>query len=135
MRIGILSDTHGNVRRTLRAIAALKPFAPVHIIHCGDIGSQAVLDELAAGFADPPVPITCVLGNVDEWEQALSAPLPHLKIRGGFADVEIDGRRIAVTHGHRALSLDEAIASQRYDYVFTGHTNQRADELDRRTRA
>lgn len=134
MNIGILSDTHGNVSRTRRAIALLKNFAPVHIIHCGDIESQHVLTELAVGFPDPDTTVTCVLGNVDGPACDWIDPLPHIRVAGRKAELEIDGVKIAVIHGDDSRALTSSIESQNYDYIFTGHTHERDDEKKGRTR-
>jgi len=132
--IGIMSDSHGDVKRTVKAIAAIKPYAPVHIIHCGDIGSQSVLIELATGFLEPPIPITCVLGNVDMWEKDLTTPWPHVQVCGRFTRLELGGKLIAVIHGDNERQLFEAVRSQTFDYIFTGHTHERADDVEGKTR-
>jgi putative phosphoesterase len=134
MIIGILSDTHGNLKRTIDAIKLLKEHTPAHIIHCGDIGSQAVLDTLAAEFAETGTHITCVPGNVDGWEGSLHAPMPHLKLAASAAQLHLDGKEICVMHGHESTRLSSIIASGAYDLVFTGHTHQRADGKIGRTR-
>lgn len=134
MNIGILSDTHGNVRRTIKAITKLKDFAPAHIIHCGDIETQDVLTELAVGFPDPDTPVTCVLGNVDGAPGKWIEPLPHIRIAGRKAELEIDGIKIAVIHGDDSRALKACIEGQQYDYIFTGHTHERDDEQRGRTR-
>jgi putative phosphoesterase len=134
MNIGILSDSHGNIARTRAAIAALKPYAPVHVIHCGDIGTNAVLDELAAGFAEPEVPVTCVLGNVDSWEGDLFSPVSFVRIEGRLAKLELGGKKIAVIHGDESVRLRALITNQTFDFIFTGHTHLRSDERQGRTR-
>ncbi len=128
-----MSDTHGDVKRTAKAIDALRKFNPAHVIHCGDIGSDGVLTELAAGFADPEVPVTCVLGNVDGY-QDLFSPAPHIQVAGRFATLDLDGRKIAVVHGDDYRRLIGAMQSGAYDYIFTGHTHERADDQEGRTR-
>ncbi|HMP91090.1 MAG TPA: YfcE family phosphodiesterase [Kiritimatiellia bacterium] len=134
MIIGILSDTHGNVKRASQAIKAMKPHSPAHIIHCGDIGSESVITELAAGCMNPQIPVTCVLGNVDVYNHEIVSSWPHVRIEGRFAQLELDGNKIAVVHGDDFLRLRGAIERGQFDYVFTGHTHMRADELEGRTR-
>ena len=134
MIIGIMSDTHGDVRRTAKVIAAMKSFHPAHIVHCGDIGSYAVLTELAAGFIHPETPVTCVLGNVDIYNDDLMSSWPHIRIEGRRAQLELDGKKIAVIHGDDYVRLRGAIESGEFDYVFTGHTHTRSDEKEGRTR-
>lgn len=134
MIIGLLSDTHSNLKRTARAVAALKSLRVEQVIHCGDIGSSLVLTELAAGFSDPDIPVTCVLGNVDGWDDDLYSPVNHVQIAGRFAAMELAGRKIAVLHGDDAGRLNACTRSGEYDYIFTGHTHVRADEHYGKTR-
>src|SRR5687768_7396144 len=77
--IGVISDTHGLLRP--EALAQLRGVH--HIVHAGDIGSDAILTALRA-----IAPVTAVRGNNDrgEWARAL----PH------SATLEIEGRRIHV---------------------------------------
>ncbi|HMO51731.1 MAG TPA: metallophosphoesterase family protein [Kiritimatiellia bacterium] len=134
MIIGILSDTHGDVRRTAKAIALLKAHQPEHILHCGDLGSFDVLAELAAGFMEPRIPVTCVLGNVDNGNDDLMSPWPHVRIEGRFARLTLGGKRIALIHGDDFLRLRQACESGDYDMVCTGHTHQREDSRHGQTR-
>jgi len=134
MIIGLISDTHSNVKRTARAVRALKSHQIAEVIHCGDIGNSLVLTELAAGFSDPDIPVTCVLGNVDGWDDDLYSPVHHIQIAGRFAAMELAGRKIAVLHGDDTGRLNACIHSGEYDYIFTGHTHVRADELYGNTR-
>lgn len=58
-RLAIVSDTHGRPHPALRErLAALRPG---YILHAGDVGERAVLDELAA-----IAPVHAVRGNIDD---------------------------------------------------------------------
>ena len=82
MRIGVISDTHGLLRPEVFEV-----FREVgHILHGGDVGPAAVLDDLRT-----IAPVTAVYGNTDGWE--LRSRLPQV------ATVELDGFSIVVTHG------------------------------------
>jgi putative phosphoesterase len=82
VRLGIISDTHGLLRpEVFRAFEGVD-----HIVHGGDVGPAALLDELEA-----IAPVTAVYGNTDGWE--LRARLPQV------ATLELDGFEIVVTHG------------------------------------
>ena len=62
MLIGILSDTHDRVEAMAEAMRVLKEAGARYFIHCGDVGSERVLDYLAGepgGF---------VFGNTD-WDR------------------------------------------------------------------
>lgn len=130
MKLGILSDTHGQVRRTRAAAEQLKARGVEAVIHCGDIGSQAVLLELVEAFAPPAIPVHAVYGNVD-YDDYVGA---GIELHGRFADLELGGRRIAIVHGDDGGRLYVACTSGRYDYVFTGHTHAREDRRQGRTR-
>jgi uncharacterized protein len=82
VRLGVISDTHGQLRP-----AVFDVFREVdHILHAGDVGPAAILDELAT-----IAPVTAVYGNTDGWE--LRGKLPPV------ATVELDGFTVVVTHG------------------------------------
>ena len=126
MKIGILSDTHGEVGRSIRALELLLARNCGAIIHCGDIGSEEVWLELATLCRAHKLPLHGVLGNVDAHE-------PELReftngdgtiLWGPRAEFELDGKRIAVLHGHEEARLIAAIQSGNFDYVLTGHTHQ-----------
>src|ERR1700691_6026770 len=76
LRVGLISDTHGLLRPEARAFAG----ACDYIIHGGDIGSAAILDELSA-----LAPLIAVKGNNDR--QAWAAHLPQsemIRVGGVF---------------------------------------------------
>lgn len=130
MRIGLLSDTHGNLSRTRMAIGLLKTHGVDVVIHCGDVGSEEILDELGAGFVRQGIPVHAVLGNVDAWEPGIAGySMPGgPEVHGGIARLRLGGKEIAVLHGHEERRLLSAIESGDWDFVFTGHTHAAADE-------
>lgn len=136
MKIGILSDTHGDVGRSVRALEVLLTRGCAAIVHCGDIGSAEVLDELSALCAAHGVPLHAVLGNVDEYEPELRNPRAQdgARVWGLRAELEFDRRTFAVLHGHQPRALEEAISGGRFDFVLTGHTHTAEDRLVGATR-
>lgn len=111
MKIGILSDTHGLLRREV--FPALEGVE--HILHAGDVGDLDILVALEA-----LAPVTAVHGNTDGWE--LRNRLP------ASAAVELGGLRFAVAHGHLPAHgttrerLARAFPSA--DVVVFGHTHE-----------
>jgi putative phosphoesterase len=134
--LGILSDTHGFHQRTAHAITLLEQLGAEAFVHCGDIGGEAVLDELAGRRA------WIVPGNVDALDPALMCYAESLGLQ--IADtiplkIEIAGRAIGVYHGHepsfsrlaRAIRQGDLLAfagmTAGLDYILYGHVHKPAD--------
>ncbi|HET6228867.1 MAG TPA: metallophosphoesterase family protein [Longimicrobiaceae bacterium] len=82
MKVGVISDTHGLLRREV-----FERFADVeHILHAGDVGPAELLTELEA-----IAPVTAVWGNTDGFD--IRARVPEV------AEVTLGGVRIVVVHG------------------------------------
>lgn len=136
MILGILSDTHGFRQRTASAIALLERVGAEAFVHCGDIGGEAVLDELAGRQA------WFVPGNIDGLNPTLMHRAASLGLRIPDAiplEIEIAGRTIAVYHGHephfnrliRAIRHQDLAAfesmTRGFDYLLYGHTHVAAE--------
>jgi len=124
--IGILSDTHGRVSITRNAIRTLVARGALHLIHCGDLDTQPVLDELVGH------PASFVFGNNDYDRPTLRRYAESIGVNclGSYGVIELAGKKIAVTHGddHRVSSrLTSRGNEPGYDYLFTGHTHVRHD--------
>ena len=48
MLIGVVSDTHGRVDFARQAVRVLEGFPVKSVIHCGDIGSVAIVPKVCA---------------------------------------------------------------------------------------
>jgi len=106
--IGLISDTHGLVRPDVHtALAGVEL-----ILHAGDVGDDAVLDELAL-----IAPVRAVFGNTDAPGQ------PRLTTA---IDLEIDGISIHVSHGHEVGSPTPEKLLARYpaNVIVYGHTHK-----------
>ena len=116
MKIGIISDTHGNIPATTRASTVFVREKVKAIFHCGDIGSFDVLSELTG----LDIPIHAVMGNVDTYSSDLKFFPTDLGIQlyGRFGAIEIDGLRIALLHSDDRARYSQTISSGEYDYVF-----------------
>ena len=120
VKIGVISDTHGNQLAAKAAINIFQALEVDRIIHCGDIGSPAVIRQLA------PIPTHYVYGNTDQGSITLlqTEILSHGGFfYGDFGDVEWEGCRIAFTHGHKHHKQQKAIYSGDYDLVCLGHSH------------
>jgi uncharacterized protein len=104
--IGLVSDTHGLLRP-----AALDALQGVELIlHAGDVGGSAVISGLRA-----IAPVRAVHGNCDPRE---AYP--------GSIDIELDGIRIHVSHGHELGSPtpDRLVSRYDTDIIVYGHTHK-----------
>lgn len=136
MKIGILSDTHGDPRRTQAALDLLLAQGVQAVCHCGDIGSESVLNTMAAACLPREVPVYAVLGNVDVYQSDISA-FPNgvgITLCGRTAELEWCGRKVLVIHGDDPHPFFDLVRSQRFDYCLTGHTHLADDFVQGRTR-
>lgn len=124
MILGILSDTHGRADAAAAAIALLKARGAAMFIHCGDVGSQQVLDHFVGLRA------CFVWGNCDYDRANLERYANALGITcyGSFGDLELAGQRIALLHGDDYRLKQRILEEQRHDYLLQGHTHVAEDQ-------
>lgn len=130
MLLGILSDTHGRDDAMAEGMRLLREAGATYFIHCGDVGSLAVLDHLAG------VPSAFVFGNTDYDRPGLRRYAETIGVQcfDPYGTVELDGKRIAVTHGDDRRTLDLVLSGQEHDYLLVGHTHVRGEQRFKRTR-
>ncbi len=127
MRIGIVSDSHGNTVALRRAIEELLGRGVGAIVHCGDLGGA----ECLAALADAGVPAYAVAGNLDVSVAAMERRAGELGVVFGRDSVTVelgDAGLLVATHGNRPELLGGLISSGRYAYVCHGHTHRPRDE-------
>ena len=119
MRLGVISDTHGHVELTRPAVRMLESLDVDVVLHCGDIGSMAVV-ELFAKW-----PTHFVFGNCDDDLDTFAKQIQAAgqTCHGMFGDFELEGVRIALLHSHDHRSFRQAIDSGDYRLVCYGHTH------------
>jgi len=103
--LGVISDTHGLLRP--EALELLR--GSQAIIHAGDVGDPAILEQLSA-----IAPVTAVRGNIDT--SAWARKLPQTNV------LEIGGRSIYVLHNVDELDLDPAVAG--FAAIIFGHSHK-----------
>jgi putative phosphoesterase len=122
--VGILSDTHDRADAMAAAMNLLRGAGAEFFIHCGDVGSERVLDHLAG------LPAAFVFGNTD-WDRATLARYAQsigVACHNALADLDLGGKRFAVTHGDDFRLKQRLLTEQRHDYLLQGHTHIRADQ-------
>lgn len=107
MLVGLISDTHGYVDPRIPSL-----FRHVdRILHAGDIGSEAVLEQLAR-----IAPLIAVRGNAD---LHLAAVLPER------ANVELDGVGVHLVHRREDAMPPPGTAVVVYGHTHRAQTEQR----------
>ncbi|MCD6518934.1 MAG: metallophosphoesterase [Anaerolineae bacterium] len=129
MRIGVISDIHDNIWALREALQRLQG---CEVLLClGDLCAPFTITEIAQGFAGK---VYLVWGNNDGDKLLIgqnAAKAGNVEILGGFGELELEGRSIALTHYPH---LGRALAKgQQYDLVCYGHNHQRAQEWVGRT--
>src|SRR6266481_3053104 len=105
MLIGVISDTHGFLRP--EALAALRGVE--HILHAGDVGEIAILDELRKIAT-----VTAIRGNVDV--SGACANLPATDV------VELGGKLFYLVHSVHDLDINPVAAG--VAMVVSGHSHK-----------
>lgn len=105
MRIGIISDTHGLLRKEVEN--QLKDCDL--IVHCGDIGKQEVIDKLSELGK-----VELIKGNVDKDIDISLAPKDKI--------IEVMNRRIYLIHNIAELNID--LYKGNIDIVMYGHSHK-----------
>lgn len=120
MKIGVISDSHDQRVRILEAIEIFNREKVELVIHCGDW----VAPFSAARFSALKCKIKGVFGNNDGDKDM------HRQRNGSFIEyhdekmeIEVEGRKIFVTHGHLPQLVENAMKPGKYDAVFSGHTH------------
>ena len=120
MQLGVISDTHGHLKRSQETVRMLESLGVDAVLHCGDIGTP----EVVALFA--PWATHYVFGNCDYDQpmlQAAIAATPGGICHGMFGKIEYEGLQIALLHSHERRRFQNSIAGGAYDLVCYGHTH------------
>jgi putative phosphoesterase len=120
MRIGIVSDTHGNRRTVLHALTELRQRGITTVLHCGDIDDPETV-ALFRGFTTH-----FVFGNCDSDKEALRAAMADINatLHDLFGNIELEGVKLAFMHGDDKALMRDVERSGYYDFLFYGHTHQ-----------
>jgi putative phosphoesterase len=128
MKIAVLSDIHDNIWQLDKLLGSLEADC---LIFCGDFCAPFTLAQIAEGFRRP---VLAVLGNNDGDPLLLARVAgnhKHVKLHGQFAELELGGRSVAVTH---YPEIGRALArGGTYDLVCHGHSHEQVMEQGGRT--
>ena len=122
-RIAIISDSHDNWPNIEKAIKYLNKQKIRIIIHCGDVCAPLTLEEMTKLFKGDQIHL--VKGNVDgdiEGFKKVAKKYKKLKFYGQTGKVEINGLKMVFCHF--PFVAKKMAESQKYDFVFHGHTHK-----------
>ncbi len=128
MHLGIISDTHDRLESISRALEFFAQQRVDIVLHCGDWKSLSTMTYLAQKARSLALPVRGVLGNNDTNVTGflqLSRRLPgDLEVQEGVMELSLDGKNIAVYHGHHKPTLRSLLADTNYDIICLGHTHK-----------
>jgi putative phosphoesterase len=119
MQIGILSDTHSRYPTVEKALALLQERKINTVLHCGDI-EDAETVWLFQGFT-----AHFVFGNCDTERHSLRQAVHGIgeTLHDAWGFVELEGVKMAFTHGDNGRLLHDLEHSGAFDFLFYGHTH------------
>lgn len=123
MLLGIISDTHDQLKRTQRAVTQLIDSGCESLIHCGDLIRPEIIRQCSR------LPLHFVFGNNDadmvpELNAVAGETGSNCLAWGGVID--LGGKRIGITHGHSKVDL-RRVQAFAPEYLLTGHSHVKAD--------
>ncbi len=134
MLIGAISDTHDNLPQVEKAVKYLNDQKVGLVLHAGDYVAGFVIPR----FKQLNCKLIGVFGNNDGDHELLKkrfSETTNCTIHDRFAQVEVEGYRIALLHGTETELLDAIINSGYFDAVIHGHSHNRSVEKRGKTLA
>jgi hypothetical protein len=122
MKIGIIADTHDNLPAIDKAVRRLNQEKVQLVLHLGDyVAGFAVLR-----FKPLEAKLIGIFGNNDGDHPLLEKRFKEInaEIRGRFAEVTVEGVKIATTHGDELELLKSLIGTESYDIIAHAHSHE-----------
>ncbi|UCC33755.1 MAG: metallophosphoesterase [Candidatus Bathyarchaeota archaeon] len=122
MIVGIMADTHDRLPMLDKAVRRLNEEKAEVVLHAGDYIAPFVVSHFEALEAN----MIGVFGNNDGDRELLKKRFADIggDIRGDFAEIKVDGIKVAMLHGHEEELLHSLIDAKCYDVVVHGHTHE-----------
>jgi hypothetical protein len=132
MLIGLISDTHDNLPLVEKVIKRLNDEKVDLVLHAGDYTSPFTVPKFKA--------LSCrligVLGNNDGDHELLKKKFgetQNCEVRGRFAQVDVEGFRIALLHGEETELHNALVSCGSFNAIVSGHTHISSNEMKGRT--
>ncbi|MFC1711578.1 metallophosphoesterase [Patescibacteria group bacterium] len=127
MKIGVISDSHDNIKNLETAFKLLSKENVELVFHCGDLSAPFTIDY----FKNLQLPVKAVFGNNEGDKVNILARIKRNKIDFAYApnyglmwNLKLENKKIAVFHGHQKEITQSIIKSNQFDFVLTGHTHE-----------
>jgi hypothetical protein len=123
MLVGLIADTHDCLPMVDKAVRKLNESDVELVLHAGDYIAPFVIPR----FKGLKAKLIGVFGNNDGDRELLRRRFSEcegLEMRGNFADIVVDGLRVALLHGHEEELLKALVNSEGFDVVVYGHTHK-----------
>lgn len=122
MLIGIMSDTHDRLPLVDKAVKKFNEEKVELVLHAGDYVAPFVVPH----FKQLKAKFVGVFGNNDGDRELLKKRFSEfgLDIHGSFAEVKVDGLRIALMHGSEEELLNSLISAESHDVIVHGHSHE-----------
>lgn len=118
MRIGVVSDTHNNLRNVRRIVELFNAARVDRVVHTGDITQAKTLEVLAQLDA----PMYGVFGNNDQERGALEAAIQRFGFSFRDPPYELDWHGQSIIVVHDPLEFERALADT-HTLALHGHTH------------
>lgn len=122
MILGIMADTHDRLPLVDKAVKMLNEQNVELVLHAGDYIAPFVVPH----FKPLKAKFIGVFGNNDGEKNGLKQKFKEInaEIHESFADIAVDGLRIALLHGSEAELLQALIDVESHDIIVHGHTHE-----------
>lgn len=118
MRIGVVSDTHNNLKNVRRIVEIFNDQAVDRVIHTGDISQAKTLDI----FASLNAPLFGVFGNNDQEREDLERAIARYGFTFQDPPLLLNWSTRAIIVVHDPLEFDGHLKQQ--DLALHGHTHR-----------
>lgn len=122
MIVGLIADTHDCLPMIDKAVERLNWENVNLVLHAGDYIAGFSIQHLKPLKAR----LIGIFGNNDGDHELIQKKFKELgaELRGRFAEVVVDGLRIAMLHGQEEALLNSLISAGGHDLIVHGHTHE-----------
>ncbi len=118
MKIGVVSDTHNNLRNVGRIVELFNEYGVDRVVHTGDITQAKTLDV----FAQLDAPMWGVYGNNDQERESLEAAVQAHGFLFQEPPFELTWHARSILLVHDPLDLNDTLAPH-HELALHGHTH------------